>query len=77
MNITIKVNNRKVLSGIAEIIGEPEKIVDITVAIDKIDKIGIDNVNAELLEKGLPQSAVAKALHKNGTQQETSIPHHW
>lgn len=58
VNITIKVNNRKVLSGIAEIIGEPEKIVDITVAIDKIDKIGIDNVNAELLEKGLPQSAV-------------------
>ncbi len=58
VNITIKVNNRKVLSGIAEIIGEPEKIVDITVVIDKIDKIGIDNVNAELLEKGLPQSAV-------------------
>ena len=58
VNITIKVNNRKVLSGIAEIIGEPEKIVDITVAIDKIDKIGINNVNAELLEKGLPQSAV-------------------
>ena len=58
VNITIKVNNRKVLSGIAEIIGETEKIVDITVAIDKIDKIGIDNVNAELLEKGLPQSAV-------------------
>ena len=58
VNITIKANNRKVLSGIAEIIGEPEKIVDITVAIDKIDKIGIDNVNAELLEKGLPQSAV-------------------
>lgn len=58
VNITIKVNNRKVLSGIAEIIGQPEKIVDITVAIDKIDKIGIDNVNAELLEKGLPQSAV-------------------
>lgn len=58
VNITIKVNNRKVLSGIAEIIGEPDKIVDITVAIDKIDKIGIDNVNAELLEKGLPQSAV-------------------
>lgn len=58
VNITIKVNNRKVLSGIAEIISEPEKIVDITVAIDKIDKIGIDNVNAELLEKGLPQSAV-------------------
>lgn len=58
INVTIKINNRKVLSGIAEVIGEPDKIVDITVAIDKIDKIGIDNVNAELLEKGLPQNAV-------------------
>lgn len=58
VNITIKVNNRKVLSGIAEVIGEPDKIVDITVAIDKIDKIGLDNVNAELREKGLPDAAV-------------------
>ena len=56
ISITIKLNNRKVLSGIAEIIGEPEKIVDITVAIDKIDKIGIENVNAELLEKGIKES---------------------
>ena len=46
------------LSGIAEVIGEPDKIVDITVAIDKIDKIGIDNVNAELIEKGISQAAV-------------------
>lgn len=59
INITVKINNRKILSGIAEIIGEPEKIVDITVAIDKLDKIGIDNVNAELLEKGLTQDKVA------------------
>lgn len=58
INITIKLNNRKVLSGIAEVIGEPDKIVDITVAIDKIDKIGIDNVNAELIEKGISQTAV-------------------
>ena len=58
INVVIKINNRKVLSGIAEIIGAPEKIVDITVAIDKIDKIGIDNVNAELIEKGLSQKAV-------------------
>ena len=58
INITIKLNNRKVLSGIAEVIGEPDKIVDITVAIDKIDKIGIDNVNAELIEKGISQAAV-------------------
>lgn len=54
INITIKLNNRKVLSGIAEVIGEPDKIVDITVAIDKIDKIGIDNVNAELIERHQP-----------------------
>ncbi|MCQ2958612.1 MAG: histidine--tRNA ligase [Bacteroidales bacterium] len=59
INITVKINNRKILSGIAEIIGEPEKIVDITVAIDKLDKIGIDNVNAELLEKGLSQEKIA------------------
>ncbi len=58
VNVAIKVNNRKVLSGIAEKIGAPDKIVDITVAIDKIDKIGLDNVNAELLEKGLSQDAV-------------------
>lgn len=58
INVIIKINNRKVLSGIAEVIGAPDKIVDITVAIDKIDKIGLDNVNAELLEKGLSQEAV-------------------
>ena len=58
VNVLIKLNNRKILTGIAEVIGQPDKIVDITVAIDKMDKIGIDNVNAELLEKGLPQDAV-------------------
>ena len=58
INVIIKINNRKVLSGIAEVIGAPDKIVDITVAIDKIDKIGLENVNAELLEKGLSQEAV-------------------
>ena len=58
INVIIKINNRKVLSGIAEVIGAPDKIVDITVAIDKIDKIGLENVNAELLEKGLSQKAV-------------------
>lgn len=58
INVAIKLNNRKVLAGIAEYIGEPEKMTDITVAIDKIDKIGIDNVNAELLERGLSQSAI-------------------
>lgn len=58
INVIIKINNRKVLSGIAEVISAPDKIVDITVAIDKIDKIGLENVNAELLEKGLSQDAV-------------------
>lgn len=58
INIAIKLNNRKVLAGIAELIGAPEKIVDITVAIDKIDKIGIENVNAELRERGLDEAAI-------------------
>ncbi len=73
INITIKLNNRKILSGIAEIIGAPEKIVDITVAIDKIDKIGIDNVNAELKEKGLSDEAIATLrplLELSGTNNE-------
>ena len=60
IRVAIKLNNRKILSGIAEWIGAPEKIVDITVAIDKLDKIGLDKVNAELLEKGLPEEAVAR-----------------
>ena len=58
INTTIKLNNRKVLSGIAEVIGQQDKIVDITVAIDKIDKIGLDNVNAELRDKGLSDNAI-------------------
>lgn len=58
IRIIIKLNNRKVLSGIAELIGAPEKIVDITVAIDKIDKIGIEAVNAELIERGITPQAV-------------------
>lgn len=58
IRIAIKLNNRKVLAGIAELIGAPEKIIDITVAIDKIDKIGIEAVNAELLERGLSAEAV-------------------
>ena len=61
INITVKINNRKILTGIAEIIGEPERIVDITVAIDKLEKIGLDNVNAELMEKGLSEDKI-KAL---------------
>ena len=61
VNITIKINNRKVLAGIAELIGEPDKLIDITVAIDKIDKIGIDKVNEELIQRGLSTEAI-KAL---------------
>lgn len=73
INITLKLNNRKVLAGIAELIGAPEKIVDITVAIDKIDKIGIDNVNAELIERGLSEEAVQALqplLQISGTVEE-------
>ncbi len=58
--VTIKVNNRKILSGIAEVIGEKEKIVTITVAIDKIDKIGVEGVNKELQENGINASAIQK-----------------
>ncbi|TYK31967.1 histidine--tRNA ligase [Bacteroides pyogenes] len=60
IRVCIKINNRKILSGIVEIIGEADKIVDITVAIDKLDKIGLDNVNAELKEKGIGEEAIAK-----------------
>ena len=60
IRVCIKINNRKILSGIAEIIGEAEKIVDITVAIDKLDKIGLDNVNKELVEKGVSDQAIVK-----------------
>ncbi len=59
IRVCIKINNRKLLSGLAEIAGAPDKVVDITVAIDKIDKIGLDAVKAEMLEKGLPEQAVA------------------
>ncbi|MFV0375735.1 MAG: histidine--tRNA ligase [Mangrovibacterium sp.] len=60
VNTVVKINNRKILAGIAETIGEADRIVDITVAIDKLDKIGLENVNAELLEKGVSQRAVEK-----------------
>ena len=58
INVCVKINNRKVLAGIAEMIGAPEKIVDITVAIDKLDKIGLDNVRAELAERGLTEGQI-------------------
>lgn len=58
VDITIKINNRKILSGIAELIGESDKVTDITVAIDKLDKIGIEKVNEELRSKGLSEKAI-------------------
>ena len=58
IRVQIKVNNRKILSGIAETIGQGDKIVDITVAMDKIDKIGVDAVNAELAAAGIPQDGI-------------------
>ncbi len=59
INVIIKINNRKVLTGLAEIAGFPDKVVDITVAIDKLDKIGLDAVKAEMTERGLSEQAVA------------------
>ena len=73
INVLVKINNRKILSGMAEIIGQADKIVDITVAIDKLDKIGIDKVNEELFQKGLPQEAVDKLqpiIHLSGNNQQ-------
>jgi histidyl-tRNA synthetase len=58
ISVLVKINNRKILTGIAEIIGEADKIVDITVAIDKLDKIGIENVRKELIEKGLSAATI-------------------
>ena len=60
INVVLKINNRKVLAGIAEYIGKPDALVDITVAIDKLDKIGIEAVNAELAQKGLDEKAIEK-----------------
>ena len=60
ISTTVKINNRKILAGIAEAIGEADRMVDITVAIDKLDKIGLEKVNAEMLDKGISQEAVDK-----------------
>ena len=59
VRVSIKINNRKILAGLAEVSGQPDKLIDITVAIDKIDKIGLDAVKAELVEKGLTDAAIA------------------
>ena len=73
IRVQIKINNRKILSGIAEVIGAADKIVDITVAIDKLDKIGIDNVNAEMREDGLSEEQITKLqpiISLSGTNDE-------
>jgi histidyl-tRNA synthetase len=73
VRVCIKINNRKILTGIAEMIGQADKIVDITVAIDKLDKIGLDAVNAELAESGIPAEAIEKLqpiIKLSGTNAE-------
>ena len=73
VRVQIKINNRKILTGIAEVIGAADKIVDITVAIDKLDKIGIDNVNQELREDGLTEEQILKLqpiILLEGTNEE-------
>lgn len=77
ISVCIKINNRKVLTGLAEICGFPDKVVDITVAIDKIDKIGLEAVEAEMKEAGLPESAVEVIrpvlLLKGDVQEKLSV----
>lgn len=73
VRVCIKMNNRKILSGLAEMIGQADKIVDITVAIDKLDKIGLENVNKELAEKGIPEESIQKlqpVIMLSGTNAE-------
>lgn len=73
VRVLIKINNRKILTGIAEVIGEAEKIVDITVAIDKLDKIGLDSVNEELRNDGISEEAITKLqpiIAMQGTNDE-------
>jgi len=73
IRVCLHINNRKILAGIAEVIGAPDKITDITVAIDKLDKIGLENVNKELVERGLSEDAIAKLqpiLHLSGSNED-------
>ena len=73
IRVCLHINNRKILAGIAEVIGAPDKMIDITVAIDKLDKIGVEAVNAELVERGLNEEQVAKLqpiLNLSGSTQD-------
>lgn len=78
INTVVKINNRKILAGIAEVIGENDRIIDITVAIDKLDKIGLEKVNAELAEKGVSNEAIEKlqpilALQGNSVEKTVQL----
>jgi histidyl-tRNA synthetase len=78
INTIVKINNRKILAGIAEVIGENDRIIDITVAIDKLDKIGLENVNNELAEKGVSNEAIEKlqpilALEGNSIEKTAQL----
>lgn len=78
INTIVKINNRKILAGIAEVIGENDRIIDITVAIDKLDKIGLEKVNAELAEKGVSNEAIEKlqpilALQGNSVEKTAQL----
>jgi histidyl-tRNA synthetase len=78
INVTLKINNRKILAGIAETIGQADRIIDITVAIDKLDKIGLEKVNQELLAKGIPAESIEKlqpilALSGSNAEKLTQI----
>ncbi len=76
ISVTLKMNNRKILFGIAESIGHADKMIDITVAIDKLDKIGLDNVKNELRERGIDDEAIAKLqpiLELSGTNEEKLV----
>jgi len=78
INVTLKINNRKILAGIAETIGQADRIIDITVAIDKLDKIGLEKVNQELLAKGIPAESIDKlqpilALSGSNSEKLTQI----
>ena len=73
IRVAVKINNRKVLTGFAEIAGAPDKVIDITVAIDKLDKIGLESVEAEMREKGIPESGIEvirEILALSGTTAE-------
>ena len=73
ISVTLKINNRKILAGIAETIGAPDKLIDITTAIDKLDKIGIDKVRAELVARGLTEKQISDlnpVFELNGTVEE-------